>query len=319
MSSRLRRSAVWIAAVALATGGLGYAALELSPRPGALVYGFFMNWGGERLNAALKKHVPPGVTAVPDQEYQPGVFLDVYYPAQSARALPVIVWMHGGAFFAGTRKHVANYLKILAARGYVTVAVGYTLAPGGRYPTQLRQANAALAYLLQNAPRLRIDPQRFYLAGDSAGAQLAAQLANIISVPSYAATVGITPSIKRSQLRGAILHCGVYDLDLGPPSHFMRTASWAYSGRKDAQLAEISVVRYVTADFPPAFISAGNADPLLPHSRALAKALAKVDTLFFPEDYKPPLPHEYQFNLDTEAGRLALERTLTFLTNSGSV
>src|SRR5688500_6707668 len=313
MSSRLRRRAVWIAAVAVVLGVLAYAALELSPRPGALLYGFFMNWGGERLNRALEQHVPPGVAAVLDQEYQPGVFLDVYYPAQAAHGLPTIVWFHGGAFFAGDKSHVANYLRILAARGYATVAVGYSLAPTSRYPTPIRGGNSALAYLAQNAQRLRIDPQRFYLAGDSAGAQLAAQLANIISVPSYAATVGITPSIKRSQLRGAILHCGVYDLDLGPPSHFMRTASWAYSGRKDAQLAEISVVRYVTADFPPAFISAGNGDPLLPHSRALAKALVKADTLFFPEDYKPPLPHEYQFNLDTEAGRLALDRTLRFL------
>jgi acetyl esterase len=306
-------SGLRLAAVAFVIGVLGYAALELSPRPAVLVYGFFMNWGGERLNRALGQHVPPGVGALLDQEYQPGVFLDVYYPAQAAQDLPTIVWFHGGAFFAGDKSHVANYLKILAARGYVTVAVGYSLAPGSRYPTQLRQANAALAYLLQNAQRLRIDPQRFYLAGDSAGAQIAAQLANIISVPSYAATVGITPSIKRSQLRGAILHCGVYDLDLGPHNHFMRTASWSYSGRKDAQLAEISVARYVTADFPPAFISAGNADPLLPHSQALAKALAKVDALFFAADYEPALPHEYQFNLDTEAGRLALERTLSFL------
>jgi acetyl esterase len=38
-----------------------------------------------------------------------------------------------------------------------------------------------------------------------------------------------------------------------------------------------------------------------------------VETLFFPADYKPELPHEYQFNLDTDAGRLALERTLKFL------
>jgi acetyl esterase len=313
MSSRLRRSAAWIAAVAFVITAVGYAALELSPRPAALVYGFFMNRGGERLNAALEKHVPPGVTAMLDQQYDADAWLDVYYPAQGAQALPVIVWIHGGAFFAGTRKHVANYLRILAARGYVTVAVGYSLAPASRYPTQLRQANAALAYLVQNAQRLRIDPQRFYLAGDSAGAQIAAQLANMISVPSYAATVGISPSIKRSQLVGAILHCGVYDLDLGPHNHFMRTAGWSYSGRKNAQLAEISVARYVTAEFPPAFISAGNADPLLPHSQALAKALAKVDALFFPADYKPALPHEYQFNLDTEAGRLALERTLSFL------
>jgi acetyl esterase len=38
-----------------------------------------------------------------------------------------------------------------------------------------------------------------------------------------------------------------------------------------------------------------------------------VDALFFPQDYAPPLPHEYQFDLDTEAGRLALERSVGFL------
>ena len=77
------------------------------------------------------------------------------------------------------------------------------------------------------------------------------------------------------------------------------------------------MVRNVTADFPPMFISVGNDDPLAPHSRLLVETAAKlgvsVDGLFFPDDYKPPLPHEYQFNLDTEAGREALQRTLAFL------
>jgi hypothetical protein len=65
------------------------------------------------------------------------------------------------------------------------------------------------------------------------------------------------------------------------------------------------------------FISAGNADPLGLHSKALAEvAKAKgvdVDGLFFPDDYSPPLQHEYQFDLDEKAGRLALDRTETFL------
>ena len=38
-----------------------------------------------------------------------------------------------------------------------------------------------------------------------------------------------------------------------------------------------------------------------------------VDTLFFPDDYAPPLAHEYQFDLDTEAGQTALERSVAFL------
>jgi acetyl esterase len=39
----------------------------------------------------------------------------------------------------------------------------------------------------------------------------------------------------------------------------------------------------------------------------------QLDTLFFPEDYRPKLPHEYQFNLDSGAGREALDHTVRFL------
>ena len=185
--------------------------------------------------------------------------------------------------------------------------------------------NAALAYLERNAIQLRIDPEHLFLAGDSAGAHIAAQMANIVSSPEYAKTVGIEPAIQRAQLRGVILHCGLYDLSLakfdGLYGHFMRTIVWSYSGVKEfgekAWLPELSIPRNVTANFPPAFISVGNADPLRPHSRLLADALAKrgvkVDALFFPDDYRPALPHEYQFHLDTGAGREALERTVRFL------
>jgi hypothetical protein len=35
--------------------------------------------------------------------------------------------------------------------------------------------------------------------------------------------------------------------------------------------------------------------------------------MFFPRDHEPALGHGYQFDLDAEAGRLALERSLAFL------
>jgi acetyl esterase/lipase len=96
---------------------------------------------------------------------------------------------------------------------------------------------------------------------------------------------------------------------------------WSYSGGKDfstnPRFATASVVNYVTAAFPPTFISAGNADRLLPQSLAFADALAargvRVERLFFPKDHAPPLPHEYQFNLDNDDGKRALERSVTFL------
>jgi acetyl esterase/lipase len=324
----LARTLGVIALTALA----GCAAIEVSPWPSALLYRTFMDVEGEEVNRALARHVPPGITALLDQRYDADdedAVLDVYHPSQARGALPAIVWIHGGGFLSGNKGQVANYLKILAARGHTTVSVGYSLGPASNYPTPVLQVNAALAYLVQHAAQLHIDPQRIFLAGDSAGAQIAAQVANTISVPAYAAAVGVVPAIAREQLRGVILHCGIYDLALpglrGPYGHFMSTATWAYSGRRDGLKAEhtsqFSVARFVTAEFPPAFISAGNGDPLFPHSRALAKALGKqgveVDALFFPEDRKPPLPHEYQFNLDSDAGREALERKLRFIARWG--
>ena len=46
---------------------------------------------------------------------------------------------------------------------------------------------------------------------------------------------------------------------------------------------------------------------------ALRARGVRVDALFFPKDYAPALAHEYQFNLDTDAGRQAMNRSVAFL------
>jgi len=54
----------------------------------------------------------------------------------------------------------------------------------------------------------------------------------------------------------------------------------------------------------------------VPQAVALAQKLGDLGvpvTLFFPADRVPPLPHEYQFNLDDPLGRKALNRMPTFL------
>ena len=200
----------------------------------------------------------------------------------------------------------------------------YSLAPKRRYPAPVRQSAAALRYLEHNAERLHIDTERIVLAGDSAGAQIAAQLALVISDPDYAKKLGIASPTSADKLRAVLLHCGAYDLSLagadqGGNQNYLRTVLWSYTGAKDylerPYVALASVARYVDGSFPPAFVSAGNADPLLPHSLALVKALqdkgAEVEQ-FFPET-DAGLGHQYQFNLDLEASWQVLERSVAFL------
>jgi acetyl esterase/lipase len=308
------------------------AAFRLSPWPAARLIRLAFDAGAARTSAALAKHVPPGVESrldIPYRSGDPQATLDIHYPPgalSSGDPLPVVVWTHGGGFVSGDKSDITNYAKVLAGRGFAVVSVGYTSAPEAQYPTPIRQANAALGHLAAHAEELHLDPSRFALAGDSAGSQIAAQVAALTTNPAYATLLGITPSLRSDQLQAMVLTCGVFDLDLVDPTSpagrlFFAPVLWAYSGTRAALTDEtfrtMSVTPHVTADFPPSFITAGNGDPLLPHSTALAARLEEagvdVHTLFYPADHSPALPHEYQFDLDSVDGRNALERIDAFL------
>ena len=309
------------------TAGLALA-LQLSPWPSALLIRWGFDAGGWRSNALLASRVPAGISAQLDETYDPhdpDARLDVYYPAAQPSRVTVI-WVHGGGFVSGSKGQIANYAKILAAGGHTVVAVDYSVAPAKTYPTPLLQVDRALDFLVHNAARLRVTPDRLVLAGDSAGAQIAAQLANIITSPTYARTVGVTPSIAPAQLAGVLLYCGPYAM-IGAQGGgvlaqwFAHTVQWSYSGRRDyardPRGATLAVMNFLTPQFPPTFISVGNADALAPQSYALADALkhqgVRVDALFFPGAYGARLPHEYQFSLATREARQALARSQEFL------
>jgi acetyl esterase len=322
----LKKLVLIVIGAVVVIGAGGYAAFQLSPWPSVLLIRHSFHKGSAELAASIAPLVPK-VSAQRDLSYAPGdrdALLDVFAPVDAQGLLPTVVWVHGGGFIGGSRSDLSGNLQILAARGYVTIAIDYSTAPEARFPTPLRQTNAALAYIVANAKRFNIDPERIFLAGDSAGAQIAAQTALIISDANYARRMGIDPGVARASLRGVVLFCGFYEpisMDLAPFDDFMRTMIWSYIGTRnprDARVAEMSVTPYVTAAYPPTFISVGNADALAPESVALVEALraqhVEVDALFFPPDHDPPLDHEYQLALWTDAGRLALERTITFLT-----
>ncbi len=253
--------------------------------------------------------------------------LDVFAPASATAPLPTVVWIHGGAWISGSKEDVAPYLRILAAEGFAAIGVNYTRGPEGAYPLAVHQLVEALRVIDSRAEELGVDRRRIVLAGDSAGAQLASQLAALITNPAYAQEMGITPPLRPDQLVGVVLNCGVYDL--GALSHVrgiigwgFRSAMWAYSGTKDwaddVSGATMSTIDRVTPDFPPTYLSGGNGDGLTRvQSRPLAARLhalgVETTTLFWPDEHQPALPHEYQFHLDLPDAREALGRTLDFL------
>jgi acetyl esterase/lipase len=305
------------------------ASLLVSPRPTALLVRRVFKMGGARTAASLERHAPEGLTVLRDQEYglHPDQVLDVVHPATVDTPLPLVIWVHGGGWVGGSKDELTGYFRLLASHGYVVAGPRYSLAPNHRYPTPARQLMRALEFLQTNAERLHLDPGRIVIAGDSAGAHIAAQLGSLVTTPGYAATVGVPSTITPSQLRGLVLACGIFDLALTQEAstptgqRLMNAILWAYSGSKgyldDPEFATWSVTDHLTRAYPPCLITVGNGDPLRAHSERLAERLRALgqepDTVFWPAEHEPRLNHEYQFDLDTEPAQQFLHRTLTFL------
>lgn len=303
-------------------------ALSATPWPSAMVIRAVFERGAQDTVNEMTPYVPQaGLQTRADVAYKPGLSFDAFSPEGATGGLPTIVWIHGGAWISGAQTNVEPYLRILAAEGYTTIGVGYTIAPEATYPTAVREINDALAYIKAHAVELNVDPGRIVLAGDSAGAQLASQMATLTVNPGYANLLGIEPALRKEDLAATILHCGVYDLramaDLnGLVAWGFKTSLWAYTGTKDWSAtyagATMSTIEFVTGDLPPTFISGGNGDGLtwlqsVPYSNRLKAAGVPVTELFWPADHIPELPHEYQFHLNFSEAKDAKDRTLDFL------
>ena len=256
--------------------------------------------------------------------------LDLYQPqnVQELGPRPTVIWIHGGGWISGSKEHARGYFKLLAAQGYNVVAVQYQFAPQVVYPAQLHQINQALEFIKTHAERYQIDARQLYLAGDSAGANLASHYAALLTNPEFARQSGFRPSIQPEQLRGLILHCGIYDLEsFIHQAPELKIMEWgvdnllqAYIGdqKENTQfLQQISPIHQLSTTYPPVFISGGNKDFLtdtqsIPFVRALEAKNIPVMPVFYPES-KAWLIHEYQFFMAKKESQQTFFKTIEFL------
>lgn len=93
-------------------------------------------------------------------------------------ALPCLLYLHGGGWVIGDLDSHDQPCRVLAnAARCCVIAVDYRMAPEHVYPAAVDDSAAALRFVAENAGRLRIDPGRIAVGGDSAGGNLAAVLA----------------------------------------------------------------------------------------------------------------------------------------------
>ena len=305
-------------------------AFQVSPWPGAMIVRVVFTNGAAKVTKIMAPFAPDNVQSTFNVDYSPGnpnAQLDVYWPDATNSPLPTIVWTHGGAWISGSKDNNVAYYQLLASKGYTVVGLNYGYGPETKYPEAVFEINDALAFLVANAAEYNIDPNNIFLAGDSAGAQLTSQIAALTTNPAYAAEMNFEPALGPTQIRGLILNCGVYDLGTFEGGKGLlgwgdNITIWAYTGEQisptNVAMTQMSTINYATKAFPPAYITGGNADPLTkgnskPFAAKLQSLGVDVTTLFWPEDYTPALPHEYQFRLNLDAAQTSLTESLAFV------
>ncbi len=154
------------------------------------------------LNAALQvvnlpvklttQQVKTDVTYGPENRHK----LDMYYPTIGTRgSLPVIVFFHGGNWQEGDKSQYRFVAETLAAEGYAVAIPNYAKFPPHKFPTFVQDGARAVSYIHKNANNLGVNPERIYLAGHSAGAQIGALLA---ADRRYLRQVGCTRACVRA-------------------------------------------------------------------------------------------------------------------------
>lgn len=259
----------------------------------------------------LLPHADParhGVEVLRDISYRPTGerwhLLDVYRPVERDGPLPVVLYVHGGAFSILSKDTHWLMALAFARRGYVVFNINYRLAPAHRFPAAVEDACAAARWVLDHAPAYGGDPERLVYAGESAGGNLVTALALAACYrrpePFARALFDASPPI-----RAVIPACPI--LQVSDPGRFTRRrklsqfvvdrlteVSLLYLPRGahglDLTLADPVVFLETGAPpdrpLPPFFAFAGTRDPLLDDTRRLKRALdrlgATCEARFYP-------------------------------------
>jgi len=209
--------------------------------------------GSQALYAPRQEREPyAGMEVVRDARYGPNDRhrLDIFRTPEAAGLKPIFVFVHGGGFVAGDKKHPGSpfndNVALWAARGgMIGVNVTYRLAPEFGYPAGSEDVAAAVVWLRQNAASFGGDPDRVFVMGTSAGA---VHVADFLAQPMFEAA--------RQGVAGGIMLSGVYVFTGAQAPH-------AYLGPDDSVFAERSSLHGLLESPIPLLFAIGEFEPMM--------------------------------------------------------
>jgi acetyl esterase/lipase len=201
--------------------------------------------------------------------------LDLHLPAGKIRS-SLIVWIHGGAWRSGSKKDVP--IQKLTAEGYAIASVDYRLSTEARFPAQVHDIKAAIRFLRAHGGDWKLPAKKIVIAGDSAGAHLAA-LTGVSNGNSDLEGVVGADRAESSEIQGIISFYGAanlttilqqstpHGLNVRVPALELLLGAQPTNAVELARLA--SPVFHVDKRDPPLLLLHGDQDPQMPINQSL--------------------------------------------------
>jgi acetyl esterase/lipase len=257
---KLRRA--WLAGLALVLGWGNMASSQERPAPSRL---------------------PEGVEVLRDLQYVEDGHerhrLDLYLPQKAEGQLPLIVWIHGGAWQAGSKNGCPAVSFV--GKGYAVASINYRLSQHAVFPAQIEDCKGAIRWLRAQAKKYHLDPDHVGVWGASAGGHLVALLGTSGNVKEFEGEGGNLDQSSRVQC--VVDWFGPSDLVTmaGTRNDHASPMSRLIGGPIQENLEKArnaSPVTYVSKDSAPFLIMHGDKDNVVPlgQSEALAETLKKA-------------------------------------------
>lgn len=191
--------------------------------------------------------------------------------------LPVVVYLHGGGWTLGSPEECETFCRSLAGRsGWAVVVPEYRLAPEHPYPAALEDVERVVRWLRRRGDAVGLDASRLALAGESAGANLAAAVAlrtRDRGEPGFVLQVLLCPAVD---LAGDYPSRGEFGRGFGLDRETMAWSMAAYvPDPRDRARPDVSPLRAPSlAGLPPTLVATAEHDPLRDEGEAYAARLA---------------------------------------------
>lgn len=215
------------------------------------------------------------------------LLLDLYYPTNKTKETPhpVIIYTHGGGWAAGSKQGIANgsfkvVFQELLEHGFAVASVNYRLCRPDSGVTMrdcVIDSKDAVRYLSKNSNTLKLDPDRFFVMGDSAGGQIAQML--LLSSPETLSGDKELAGVSYKMVAGVSWYgpCDFEKMDLFNHDNradfrdrFVRRILGPDpdSVSRLDRYREVSPVNYLSKDSPPLLMIQGDKDTTIPVKHA---------------------------------------------------